>query len=82
MTSYIPISCDFYDYLEAFATVRKQVVIKFYEDGQLTVMSTKIRDLYCKEKVEYLITDQDSTIRLDQIAEVNGVAPHPSGNAG
>ncbi|NRB48121.1 MAG: hypothetical protein HRU41_10650 [Saprospiraceae bacterium] len=70
---YQPISCNFYDHLEATATMRKRVIIQYLDStGKQSSTLAKIKDLYVKEKVEYMVLDNDLTIRLDHILDVDG----------
>jgi Rho-binding antiterminator len=70
---YQPISCNFYDHLEATATMRKRVIIHYLDtSGKETSILAKIKDLFVKEKVEYMVLDNGLTIRLDHILDVDG----------
>ena len=71
--SYIPISCAFYDELEALATLRKEANISYSGEDQRTIqVSGKIRDFFIREGAEYLLLDTGQEIRLDNIISVNG----------
>lgn len=72
MKDYEPISCDFYDELEAYSTLKKEVEI-FYEDESGNTISTfgRIKDLYAKDKTEYLLLDTGLEIRLDILIGVD-----------
>jgi Rho-binding antiterminator len=72
-TDYRPINCNYYDELEAIATLRKRVPI-IYEskNGPITVEGVGIRDLYTKDKEEFLVLTNGQTIRLDFLIEVDG----------
>lgn len=70
---YQPISCNFYDHLEAKATLRKRVLIRYRnEDEAITAVEAVIKDFYVKEKVEFMVLDNGSTIRLDHLVDVDG----------
>jgi len=69
---YTPISCDFYDELEALATRKKTCNIVFLNDGARSQIRGEIADLYTREKVEYMKTTSGLEIRLDQLIEVDG----------
>lgn len=73
---YRPISCDYVDYIEHLATLKKEVSIQ-YEEAQGT---------FCKEGdvlitwknesgIEYLYTKSGLKIRLDHIVAINGKKP-------
>ena len=73
MKPYQPINCNFYDILEATAVKRKTVSIVIIEDNIQKTIESKIIDLYAKDSIEYMIMENDKTIRLDQIVSVDGV---------
>ena len=72
---YQPISCSFYDELEALATLKQIVKITFFDDNkQQQTIRGKIINLYTKEKVEFLEIDKGLTIRLDKLVKVGDKA--------
>lgn len=70
--SYQPINCGLYDYLEAAATIQREVEIVYLDSGESKLLRTKVKDLYIKEKVEYLVTTEQKEIRLDRIISFGG----------
>ncbi|MBP9888526.1 MAG: hypothetical protein KBF93_19685 [Leptospiraceae bacterium] len=72
MEQYEPISCDFYDELEAFSILKKEVEI-FYEDenGLTCSVFGRIKDLYSRDKIEYLLLENGKEIRLDLLIRVD-----------
>ena len=75
MTSsdYQPIDCSFYDLLEADATLAKvSTIIYRNKTGQTVEEKAVIKNLYIREKVEYLILSNNTEIRLDTIVTFNG----------
>ena len=69
---YIPISCNYYDELEAFATLKQSCSILYLDSNGLeTSVQSKIINLYTKEKIEYMELENNLTIRLDQLVSVN-----------
>ncbi len=80
MNNYTPISCSFYDELEALATRKERVVIEYYDsiNDKITVppviktVDGFIKNLYTKSKEEFVELDNTFTIRLDKIVAVNG----------
>lgn len=73
---YTPINCDFYDELEAAATLRRNVVVVWLrDDGKEEEVSARIADLYVREKVEYMRLDNNEEIRLDKLVSVDGKYP-------
>jgi Rho-binding antiterminator len=70
--NYKPVSCDFYDELEALATMKKTCDITFLNEGGKARIRGSIAYLYTREKVEYLKTNAGLEIRLDKLIEVDG----------
>lgn len=72
LEQYEPISCDFYDELEAFSILKKEVEI-FYEDenGLTKSVFGRIKDLYSRDKIEYLLLENGKEIRLDLLIRVD-----------
>lgn len=76
MNDYQPVSCQFYDELEAMATLRKPIAVVFLNPlGQAQSLQGKIKDLYSRYKAEFLVLDDGTEIRLDRILQVNGKRP-------
>ena len=72
-TDYVPISCSYYDELEAWATLKTNCTIIYQPPGEeQQVTQGVITNLYTREKIEYLELDKGMTIRLDQLISVNG----------
>ncbi len=70
---YQPIDCDYYDRLEAWATMRTVCLLVFLDEtGTEQTVSGRIEDLYALNKVEYLRMDNGLLIRLDHLLSVNG----------
>lgn len=69
---YTPISCSFYDHLEAYATRRWPVTILYQQPGQPRVQEVIgiITDFFMKEKAEYMRLDNGQEIRLDWLKQV------------
>ena len=73
MNNYTPISCSFYDELEALATLKEMVVIEYYNDANLATNAVgRIVNLYTKQKQEFVELSNGITIRLDKLIAVNG----------
>ena len=71
---YTPINCDYYDRLEAWATMRTVCLLRFYdEEGEEHEVSALIKDLYVLNKAEYLLADNGLVIRLDRLIAVNNI---------
>lgn len=70
---YQPIDCNFYDILEANAVLRKQVEIIFInKNEEQQRIQAIIKDLYIKEKAEYMKLADGREIRLDKLIAVDG----------
>ncbi|MEQ8704398.1 MAG: hypothetical protein RIC19_10785 [Phaeodactylibacter sp.] len=73
MNNYQTISCDFYDELEARATLRRSCRIVFRDaSGQDQSVEALIKDLYIRSKVEYMLLSTGLEIRLDRLVSVDG----------
>lgn len=76
MNDYTPISCSFYDELEALATLKEMVVIEYYNETNLATNAVgRIVNLYTKQKQEFVELSSGITIRLDKLIAVNGKVP-------
>jgi len=72
LTSYKKVSCDFYDELETFASLRKTVKITYKKQGENTTLTSNIKGLKTtKEKEEFLILPDNTMIRLDHIVSID-----------
>ena len=75
MENYQPISCDFYDELEALATLRRSIRIEYRnEEGGGESVDAVIKDLFIRSKVEYMLLNNGQEIRLDHLLTVDGKA--------
>ena len=73
---YRPVSCDFHDALEAAATLRRTVTIEVIgADGARTRRQARIADIVSRDKVEYALLDDGSSVRLDRLAAVDDATP-------
>lgn len=73
---YQPISCDYYDFLEAWAVRRQQVQIHYLdEQGISHALAGVIRTLETRNKEEFMILDSGLEIRLDRIMAIDGKVP-------
>lgn len=71
-TPYQPIDCNYYDRLEAWATLREPVLLEFLGgNGQPQAETAVIRDLYVRNKAEFLLTEAGRELRLDRLMAVN-----------
>lgn len=74
-TDYIPISCSFYDELEAAAVKKISVPIIYLENNQKKKIEAKVVDFRTFLKEEFVILDSGLEIRLDRIVEFNNLSP-------
>jgi Rho-binding antiterminator len=66
--SYVPISCSFYDELEAFATLRKEILIVFWNERKEKVFMTGvINTFFIRDNIEIMRLNNGKEIRLDHI---------------
>jgi len=73
MNDYIPISCSYYDELEAISTLKEMVVIEYFnDDNKPTTVAGRIVNLYTKQKQEFVELSNGNIIRLDKLIAVNG----------
>ena len=72
---YTCVGCDFYDQLEHYAVLRKQLHL-FYMDEENRLVEThiQIKDFQTADKMEFLITEKGQYIRLDKIQSVQELA--------
>ena len=71
---YQPIDCNYYDRLEAWATMRTISKIVFRdESGEHREVSARIENIYALNKVEYMRMDNGLVLRLDSLVAVNNV---------
>lgn len=79
---YTPISCGYYDYLEAFAVQKKEVDLLFIAPDSPNPMTIqgKVVDLFSRTQIEFMLFQSGNAqheIRLDHIIEIGGI-PNPS----
>ena len=71
-TAYRPISCSFYDELEARATLARPCALHYVDgDGQAQTHHGIIADLYVRDHVEYLRCRDGFELRLDALTGVD-----------
>lgn len=69
---YIPINCSFYDYLEEAATLRLSSIIEYLEGDQNIKIESRIKTLFIKDKIEFMMLENGQSIRLDHLIKFNG----------
>ena len=71
-TGYQPISCEFHDVLEANATLRKAVQIRFRDDdGGEQERLAIVKDVFAREGSEFVALSTGETVRLDRLIGVD-----------
>ncbi len=70
---YQPINCDFYDILEALAVRQIPTKIEYLDEGGQTLKLAEvvIKDLYTKQKEEFMLLNTGQVIRLDKLLRVH-----------
>ncbi|MEM1326264.1 MAG: hypothetical protein AAGI23_09940 [Bacteroidota bacterium] len=72
---YTPIACSFHDILLDRATRRRVVDIAYTDvDGNIKSTTAIIKDVFTKEGEEFMLLDNELTIRLDFLVSVDGEA--------
>ncbi|MBD1914851.1 MULTISPECIES: hypothetical protein [Cyanophyceae] len=73
MNEYQSVSCDFYDELEALATLHRTCPIHYRTESSDEVSTEgQIIDFFVVEKAEYLRLKDGTEIRLDRLISVDG----------
>ena len=76
MSNYVPINCSYYDELEAAATQRRTVRIIYRDEhGKEQELMTRIKDLYARNKEEFMVLENDLEFRLDRLVSIDGKVP-------
>ena len=72
---YQPIDCNLYDWLEIFAMRGNRVEIHYSaeEGGETLITKAIVKNVFAKNKVEYLELDSGQLIRLDALISVGGI---------
>jgi len=74
LSPYKKVSCSFYDEIETYASLRKEVTITYKKQGIEITSNSSIKGLKTsKEKEEFLVLPNNTTIRLDHILSINEV---------
>lgn len=68
---YIPVNCDWYDYLEIYSMKKMEVEIHFKMEGKRGNFRGRILNLETKNKEEFAILSDGSKLRLDKIESIN-----------
>lgn len=74
-TDYKPVSCAFYDELEAAAVKRTLCTIVYEDNGVKNSVKSLVVDFKTNRKEEFMILDNKAEIRLDKIISFNGIKP-------
>ncbi len=73
--SYIPIDCNYYDKLEAWAVLRQEVEVVFLQESEKEeVLRGLIEDFFIEKGAEYMKMKDGKSLRLDRLVAVNGEA--------
>ncbi len=79
---YTPISCGYYDHLEAFATLKTEVMLAFVteHDPKPATVQGRVIDLFSSNQMEFMLFQAGETlheVRLDRVVKIDGI-PNPS----
>lgn len=67
---YIPVNCDWYDFLEIYAMRKTVVDIEIRTEADPITISTRILDLQAKNKEEFAYLEDGTKLRLDRIITI------------
>ena len=70
---YVPIDCNFYDEIEILAMrKRKSTVVYFSEKNEQSTIEGVIKNVYAKNKEEFLEMESGLIFRLDRLISLDG----------
>lgn len=73
LNHYQPISCNFYDELTLLSMRKKNCEIVYrVSERKITTIKSVIRDIYTKNKEEFMVLESGLRIRLDQLISADG----------
>jgi Rho-binding antiterminator len=73
MSNYQPVNCEFHDVIETCATLHKPVsILTKIPDGTRRAIHAIIANVFARDGVEYLKTECEELIRLDELLAVDG----------
>ncbi len=73
MRHYQPIDCSFHDLLLDRITRRSECSLEFYENGILSSFEGRIINIFSKNGEEFLVCDNQKTLRLDKIKSLDSI---------
>jgi Rho-binding antiterminator len=69
---YLPINCGFHDILLEKATLKIYCKIQYFSEiDEFITLNAVIKDIYTKNKEEFMLLATGEIIRLDKIVSVN-----------
>ena len=68
---YRPIDCNFYDRIEGYILLGKEVKLSYQYAGEVITVFTKLTNTLTKESIEYLLLPNEKTLRMDTIIAIN-----------
>ncbi|MFK8007904.1 MAG: hypothetical protein AB8H03_16220 [Saprospiraceae bacterium] len=70
---YIPIDCNFYDEIEILAMRKsKSTIVYLSEEEEQTTIEGVIKNVYAKNKEEFLEMENGLVFRLDRLISLDG----------
>lgn len=71
--TYKPIACSYHDLLLDLSTTNTKVKVVYQSGNNSLTTESVIKDIYTKQKAEWMQLKNGILIRLDQILSVNGL---------
>lgn len=70
---YTPIDCSLHDRLEAAATLRRRVLLRYDAGDEQVEENGGIVDIRTRAGAEYLVLSSGTEVRLDRIVSMDGL---------
>jgi Rho-binding antiterminator len=68
----VPVACDFTDELESISVKKYEVVVTFGDTSEAAQkIKGFIQDFVIRDKIEYMVMDDGTEVRLDRIRSIN-----------
>jgi Rho-binding antiterminator len=71
MTDYQPINCAYHDLLLHYATRKEEVLLEYAIDNEIYTAKALIKDVFTRNKEEFVLLGDGTQIRLDRIQKLN-----------
>lgn len=70
---YTPIDCSLHDRLEAAATLKRRVLLRYDAGDEEVEENAEIADIHTRDGAEYLVLSSGTRVRLDRIVSLDGL---------